>query len=537
MPLSSSVEQLKARVEELTGVHANMQKLLYKGQLKNESTLKQAGVLDGVKILLMASKVEDIVKLAAAASTAPVIAAPMVVPKVPLSERPEHRKILDKGKPDDLEPGLFGRKLPLPAEGLRRMLTSRGDKCRLTFKLELDELHINTNERTQKVQMGAIKAVTSEPIKDHEEYHILILRLGPTEKSNVFFYWVPCQYVDSAKTNVRLEATPTPITEPEPSIPYLPPPSWIDDAPRSVQPYLHLVRLDKPAGTYLLFLPCGWSIAMASCSPHAVVAPATTFGYLALFGVGALVMRGAGCTINDLWDRDLDKKVWRTRSRPLAAGTVTPVKALAFLGAQLSVGLGVLMQLNWYSILLGTASLLPVITYPLMKRITYWPQVVLGTAFNYGTLLGWSAVLGACNWQVCIPLYLAGISWTLVYDTIYALQDKSDDIKAGIKSTALRFGDNLKPWLSLFATTSVAGFAAAGYANEQGAVFYALSVAGPAAHFAWQIRTLAPHDPVDAARKFRSNAGLGVLVLTGILADGALSAPAEVESNPIELDA
>ncbi|TPX58856.1 hypothetical protein PhCBS80983_g02827 [Powellomyces hirtus] len=336
--------------------------------------------------------------------------------------------------------------------------------------------------------------------------------------------------VQRSSSRIRCTATlplrPANVPPPPPLIPTLPP-SWIDRTPKSVQPYLHLVRLDKPSGTYLLYLPCTWSIGMAAHAAQGTVSPAVTAGYLSLFGVGALVMRGAGCTINDMWDRDLDKKVWRTRARPLAAGTVTPFQALVFLGGQLSVGLGVLMQLNWYSIALGTASLLPVITYPLMKRITYWPQAVLGLAFNYGALLGWSAMLGTCNWMVCVPLYIAGISWTLVYDTIYALQDKRDDVKAGIKSTALRFGDNLKPWLSLFSTTSVAGLALAGYMNAQGIPFYAISVGGAAAHYAWQIRTLRPDDPTNAWTKFKSNAGLGSLILAGILIDVAVSSPTD----------
>ncbi|KAI8816680.1 4-hydroxybenzoate polyprenyl transferase [Fimicolochytrium jonesii] len=313
-------------------------------------------------------------------------------------------------------------------------------------------------------------------------------------------------------------AVPTPSLESEQGIPTLPP-SWIDNLPPRLQPYFHLVRLDKPAGTYLLYLPCSWSIGMAAYAAHGAIPASTVAGYLALFGAGALVMRGAGCTINDMWDRDLDKKVWRTRARPLAAGTITPVNALVFLGGQLSVGLAVLTQLNWYSILLGTASLIPVITYPLMKRITYWPQAVLGLAFNYGTLLGWSAVLGVCNWSVCLPLYVAGISWTLVYDTIYALQDKADDVKAGIKSTALRFGDKLKPWLSFFAVSAVGNLTLAGFMNSQGLPFYIVSVGGAAAHFSWQLSTLKPNDHADAWRKFKSNAALGTIVFAGIAGD------------------
>ncbi|KAJ3155698.1 Para-hydroxybenzoate--polyprenyltransferase, mitochondrial precursor (PHB:polyprenyltransferase) [Geranomyces michiganensis] len=270
---------------------------------------------------------------------------------------------------------------------------------------------------------------------------------------------------------------------------------------------------------------------MAAYASHGAVTPIDTAAQLALFGIGALVMRGAGCTINDLWDRDLDKRVVRTRGRPLAAGTVTVPQAIAFLGMQLSAGLAVLMQLNWYSIALGCGSLVPVVLYPLMKRVTYWPQAVLGLAFNYGALLGWASVMGVCEWSVCLPLYAAGISWTLVYDTIYALQDKKDDVSAGIKSTALRFGDNLKPWLTLFSATTVGGLAVAGYANSQGVPFYLISVGGVAAHLAWQVRTLRPDDTRDAWAKFKSNAGLGALVAAGVLVDTALRSIEEREAG------
>ncbi|KAJ3182390.1 Para-hydroxybenzoate--polyprenyltransferase, mitochondrial precursor (PHB:polyprenyltransferase) [Geranomyces variabilis] len=334
---------------------------------------------------------------------------------------------------------------------------------------------------------------------------------------------LPPSISPSPQTHSLPFSPPPPPPLPTPA----PPPSWIDHAPCAIQPYLHLVRLDKPAGTYMLFLPCTWSITMAAYASHGAATPLDTAAHLALFGVGALVMRGAGCTINDLWDRDLDKRVLRTRGRPLAAGTVSVTQAVGFLAAQLTVGLGVLMQLNWYSIFLGAGSLVPVVLYPLMKRVTYWPQAVLGLAFNYGALLGWASVAGVCEWTVCLPLYAAGISWTLVYDTVYALQDKKDDVAAGIKSTALRFGDNLKPWLSLFSATTVAGLAVAGYANSQGVPFYVISVGGAAAHLAWQVRTLRPDDTQDAWSKFKSNAGLGALVAVGVLVDTALRASEE----------
>ncbi|KAJ6509952.1 4-hydroxybenzoate polyprenyl transferase [Mycena vitilis] len=206
---------------------------------------------------------------------------------------------------------------------------------------------------------------------------------------------------------------------------------------------------------------------------YALQLPFTTpLTYISLFGIGAMVMRGAGCTINDMWDKNLDKAVARTKERPLARGDISHRQALTFLGAQLSVGLAVLVQLNWYSILLGATSLSVVVIYPLMKRVTHWPQAVLGIAFNWGALLGWSAVAGTVDWTVCLPLYASGVTWTLVYDSIYAHQDKRDDIGVGIRSTALLFGDRTRPILSALSVTSLSLVTYAGYLNAHGAPFY-----------------------------------------------------------------
>ncbi|KAI0375788.1 4-hydroxybenzoate polyprenyl transferase [Pilatotrama ljubarskyi] len=249
-----------------------------------------------------------------------------------------------------------------------------------------------------------------------------------------------------------------------------PPVTWVDRMPKAIRPYLYLTRIDKPIGTLLLFYPCAWSITMAS---YALQAPLSTpLTYISLFGLGALIMRGAGCTINDMWDRNLDKGVERTKTRPLAAGDITPAQAVGFLGLQLTAGLGVLTQLNWYSIFLGASSLSVVTIYPFMKRVTYWPQAVLGLAFNWGALLGWSAVAGAVNWSVCLPLYAGGICWTLVYDSIYAHQDKRDDVNMGIRSTALLFGERTRPILSGLSASSISLITCAGYLNGHGALFY-----------------------------------------------------------------
>ncbi|KAJ1218756.1 hypothetical protein NDU88_006332 [Pleurodeles waltl] len=255
----------------------------------------------------------------------------------------------------------------------------------------------------------------------------------------------------------------------------------VETLPKSTQPYLRLMRLDKPIGTWLLYLPCTWSISLAAetgCLPD--------LGMLALFGTGAVLMRGAGCTINDMWDRDYDKMVERTASRPIAAGEISHFQSLVFLGGQLSLALGVLLCLNYYSIALGAASLALVITYPLMKRITYWPQFVLGLTFNWGALLGWSAVRGSCDWSVCLPLYFSGVMWTLIYDTIYAHQDKRDDMVIGIKSTALRFGEQTKQWLSGFSIAMLVGLTVTGINCDQTLPYYsALAVTG--AHLAHQV--------------------------------------------------
>ncbi|XP_022901840.1 4-hydroxybenzoate polyprenyltransferase, mitochondrial [Onthophagus taurus] len=285
----------------------------------------------------------------------------------------------------------------------------------------------------------------------------------------------------------------------------------VESAPKSLQPYLKLARYDKPIGTWLLYWPCSWGIASASqpgCFPDPYL--------LTLFGLGALIMRGAGCTINDMWDRDIDGKVTRTSSRPLVSGELDMKKAWTFLAVQLSFGLMVLTQLNWYSIFLGASSMGLVITYPLMKRITYWPQLILGFTFNWGALLGYSAVQGHINSPVCLPLYLSGVCWTILYDTIYAHQDKKDDMILGIKSTALRFGKNTKIWLTAFSSTMIGSLIVSGIMASQTWPYYT-SVGLVATHIASQIITLNIHNPADCASKFISNSQVGLILFTGIV--------------------
>ncbi|EZA59081.1 hypothetical protein DMN91_008042 [Ooceraea biroi] len=299
----------------------------------------------------------------------------------------------------------------------------------------------------------------------------------------------------------------------------------VNNASPKVQPYMKLMRMDKPIGSWLLFWPCGWSIAMAApaaCLPD--------LHMLALFGTGAFIMRGAGCTINDMWDQDIDKMVARTRDRPLVTGQIRPEQSLMFLAAQLSLGLLILLQLNWYSIFLGASSLGLVIIYPLMKRITYWPQFILGMTFNWGALLGWSAIHGSCNWSVCLPLYTAGICWTILYDTIYAHQDKVDDILLGMKSTAIKFGDDTKLYLSGFGTVMITNLIACGVITAQTWCYY-VAVGLIGTHIGNQIYTLNINNPTDCARKFISNHSVGMLLFAGIVLGNLIKKKSSVEEE------
>ena len=207
---------------------------------------------------------------------------------------------------------------------------------------------------------------------------------------------------------------------------------------------------------------------------------------LAMFGAGALIMRGAGCTINDMWDKDIDSKVQRTSTRPLVTKELTMLDAWFFLGAQLGTGLLILLQLNWNSILLGASSLGLVIAYPLMKRITNWPQLVLGMTFNWGALLGYSAVHGEVLWSACLPLYAAGVCWTIIYDTIYAHQDRLDDLIVGVKSTALTFGKDTKKWLTGFGFAMLSSLMVTGQVCDLSWPYYA-STAIIATHIGHQV--------------------------------------------------
>eukprot|EP00249_Psilotum_nudum_P012449 c23792_g1_i1 orf=226-1605(+) len=286
---------------------------------------------------------------------------------------------------------------------------------------------------------------------------------------------------------------------------------WIHELlPSRLKPFAFLARLDKPIGTWLLAWPCMWSISLA--------APAGSLPdimMLSLFGLGAILLRGAGCTMNDLLDKDIDKKVERTKSRPLASGDVTTFQAISFLSFQLLLGLGILLQLNNFSRVLGASSLLLVGSYPLMKRWTFWPQAFLGLTFNWGALLGWAAVRGSLDLSVVIPLYMSGICWTLVYDTIYAHQDKEDDAKVGVKSTALLFADNSQLWLAGFGASCITALSVAGYNADVGWPFY-VGMLAASGHLFWQISTVNFQERSDCNSKFVSNKWFGAIVFAGI---------------------
>jgi 4-hydroxybenzoate polyprenyltransferase len=295
--------------------------------------------------------------------------------------------------------------------------------------------------------------------------------------------------------------------------------SWIDRrAPAAWRPYLRLARADRPIGTWLLLWPCLWSSALAA----AWVGELPSLYLFALFAVGAVAMRAAGCVINDLFDRDIDGKVARTATRPIPAGEVSVRQALVFLAALLLFGLAVLLQLSTTAILLGFASMLLVVPYPLMKRITYWPQAWLGLTFNWGALVGWAAVTDGLAWPALL-MYAAGFFWTLGYDTIYAHQDKEDDALIGVKSAALRLGEASRPWLGGFYAVTVALLATAGWAAAAPWPYW-LGVAAMAAHFAWQIATLDIDDHRNCLARFKSNRDAGALFFAGIVLAALVSA-------------
>ncbi|MBX6324080.1 MAG: 4-hydroxybenzoate octaprenyltransferase [Rhodospirillaceae bacterium] len=287
---------------------------------------------------------------------------------------------------------------------------------------------------------------------------------------------------------------------------------WVDRwLPAALRPYARLARLDRPIGTWLLLFPGWWSIALAA--PQGAWPDARL---VVLFALGAVTMRGAGCVVNDIADRDFDARVARTAQRPIASGAIGVPRALVFLAALLAVGLAILLTFNLTAVIVGAASLPLIAAYPFMKRITYWPQAFLGITFNWGALLGWAAATGSIGWPA-LALYAGGIAWTLHYDTVYAHQDKEDDALIGVKSTALLFGVRSRPWMAGFSALAVILF---------GVTLWLAGVSWPAwlglgltaAHLGWQVAAVDLDDPRDCLAKFRSNRVVGWALFAGIIA-------------------
>ncbi|MFI5016087.1 MAG: 4-hydroxybenzoate octaprenyltransferase [Hyphomicrobiales bacterium] len=285
-------------------------------------------------------------------------------------------------------------------------------------------------------------------------------------------------------------------------------------APDWARPFVRLARLDRPIGWKLLLLPCWWSAALAAIAAEK---PWPNPYHICLFLIGAVAMRGAGSTWNDILDRDIDAKVERTRARPLPAGEVSVRAAFLFMGLLTLIGAAVLAAFNPFSVALGLASLAVVAVYPLMKRITFWPQAVLGLAFAWGALMGWAALFGGLDLPA-LTLYAGAVAWTIAYDTIYALQDLRDDSIVGVRSTARLFGGRTKLAVGLFQAAAVL-LVTLSVALVGGNLLGYLGCAGFAAHLAWQTASIDIDDPRKALMLFRSNWPAGLILFAGLVAD------------------
>jgi 4-hydroxybenzoate polyprenyltransferase len=284
---------------------------------------------------------------------------------------------------------------------------------------------------------------------------------------------------------------------------------WVRHLPKQAIPYAILARFDRPIGAWLLFLPGLWSIGLAAKT-------VAGFAYLiALFFIGAIVMRGAGCVINDLWDRKMDAQVTRTASRPLASGALKPIDALIFLAILLAIGLAILLQLNTAAKILGVCALIPVALYPLAKRVTWWPQIVLGITFGWAAPEGYAAATGHLAWPA-LTIYLAAITWILGYDTIYAHQDREDDALIGVKSSARRLGTHTKPFLAAcYAATIILTAISMGLTHAAWFSFPVLIL--PAILLTRQITGLDINSPATCLTLFKSNREAGLAIACAIL--------------------
>lgn len=311
------------------------------------------------------------------------------------------------------------------------------------------------------------------------------------------------------------------ISPPHPlTVPDAAPGNWVDrSAPRSWRPYLRLARFDRPIGAWLLLFPCWWGQALGELSlGHAF----PRLWHLVLFFAGAFIMRGAGCTYNDIVDRDFDARVARTAARPIPSGQVTVAEARMFLAILCLAGFLILIQFNHFTIVLGAASLLLVAIYPFMKRYTYWPQLVLGLTFKWGALVGWAAATGTLP-PAALALYAGSVLWTVGYDTIYAHQDKEDDLLIGLKSTALKLGTATPRWLAAFYAGSILLWGLAG-ALAGAHIAYFLTLALVSVQFAWQITTLRSDDTANCLARFKSNQLVGWMLFAALVADMAIAA-------------
>jgi len=310
------------------------------------------------------------------------------------------------------------------------------------------------------------------------------------------------------------EDTQTP--EPNGAVADAAPDNWVDrHAPGFSRPYLRLSRADRPIGTWLLYVPCLWGLSLAILATDSY--GARDLWTVVATGIGAFLMRGAGCTWNDITDRDIDGSVARTRSRPIPSGQVTLRGALIWMVVQTILAFFILLTFYPAAILLGVLALVPVAVYPFAKRFTWWPQLFLGLAFNWGALLAWAAHTNSIG-PVPIVLYLAGIAWTLFYDTIYAHQDTEDDALIGVKSTARLFGEDSRKWLRFFMTVTIAlfGLAVVLAASERSVLSLMIAIGGPWAlgwHLTWQLTRFDPDDGDGLLRIFRANRNAGLIPL------------------------